>query len=67
RPARDALTAAGLSPADADAVLHDAYAPDRVNASIRATARHTVRLFEDVGALDVPGGRDAFHAAELLP
>lgn len=66
RPVRDSLTAAGLTPAAAEDVLRDAYAPDRVNASIRVTARHTVRLFEEAGALDVPGGRDAFHAAELL-
>lgn len=66
RPVRASLAAAGLAPAAVEEVVRDAYPADRVNAGIRSAARHAVRLFEEVGALSVPGGREAFEAAELL-
>lgn len=66
RPVRASLAAAGLAPAVVAEVLRDAYPQDRVNTGIRTAARHAVRLFEESGVLEVPGGRDAFEAAELV-
>jgi hypothetical protein len=47
-------------------VVCDAYALPRVNEGVRAASRHAVRLFEETGVLNVPGGREAFEAAQLL-
>ncbi|MEV4438841.1 diiron oxygenase [Streptomyces sp. NPDC049577] len=65
-PVRAALAAAGLGPTAVAEVVHDAYPRDRVDRGIRDAARHAVRLFEETGVLDVPGGRRAFETAELL-
>lgn len=65
-PLRRSLVATGLTAAEAREVLHDSYPDDRVDAGIRDTARHSLRLFEDNGVLDVPGARDAFAAARLV-
>ena len=66
-PLRDALGEAGLDPPQTEEVLHDSYPIERLEAEMRSTARHTVQLFEETGVLDVPGGRDAFAQAHLLP
>ncbi|GHC47033.1 diiron oxygenase [Streptomyces cinnamoneus] len=66
RPVRASLAAAGLGPADVAAVVADSYPADRVDQGIRTASRHAVRLFEETGVLDVPGGREAFSTAELL-
>ncbi|MGW0467802.1 diiron oxygenase [Streptomyces sp. NPDC003027] len=65
-PLRRSLVAAGLTATQAQEVLYDSYPDDRVDAGIRDTARHSLRLFEDNGVLDVPGARDAFAAARLV-
>ncbi|MDJ1131427.1 diiron oxygenase [Streptomyces iconiensis] len=67
RPVRAALAAAGVPAHLVEEVVHDAYPRAGVDTGIRAAARHAVRLFDEVGVLDVPGGRDAFGAARLLP
>jgi hypothetical protein len=66
RPVRASLTAAGLAPATVEEVVRDAYPRAEVDAGIRASARHSVRLFEESGVLDVAGGTRAFEEAELL-
>ncbi|MFI1973251.1 hypothetical protein BLA24_06175 [Streptomyces cinnamoneus] len=65
-PVRASLAAAGLPPAAVEEVVRDSYPPQRVNADVRSASRHAVRLFEETGVLDVPGGRAAFETAELV-
>ncbi|WP_369213670.1 diiron oxygenase [Streptomyces flavofungini] len=66
RPVAAALTAAGLGPDAVRQVIADRYLSSRSKDALRATARHTVRLFRDTGVLDQPGATDAFAAAGLL-
>ncbi|MEU5050277.1 diiron oxygenase [Streptomyces sp. NPDC021096] len=66
RPVRASLAAAGLGPAAVADVVADSYPARRVDEDVRRASRHAVRLFEETGVLDVPGGRDAFATAELL-
>jgi hypothetical protein len=54
-PIRASLHAAGLAAPLVEDVLDDCYSEEAMRAAVRAGSRHTVRLFEDVGALDVPG------------
>ena len=42
------------------------FEPNRVLATVRHTARHSLRLFATTGVLDVPGGREAFETTGLL-
>ncbi len=67
RPIRASLTATGLAPSAVEDVVHDSYPPASVDQGIRRASRHAVRLFEEVGAMAVPGGAAAFEAAGLLP
>ncbi len=67
RPVRAALVAAGLPQRAAEEVVRDSYPRAEVEAGIRKAARHSVRLFEETGVLQVAGGRESFHAAGLLP
>ncbi|AZM51937.1 hypothetical protein DMA15_04460 [Streptomyces sp. WAC 01529] len=67
RPVRASLAAAGLAPWVVEDVVHDSYPPASVDQGIRRASRHAVRLFEEVGAMAVPGGAEAFEAAGLLP
>ncbi|MEU7133354.1 diiron oxygenase [Streptomyces sp. NPDC046261] len=66
RPVRASLATAGLGPAAVAQVVADSYPARRVDEDIRRASRHAVRLFQETGVLDVPGGRDAFATAELL-
>ncbi|MEU4796610.1 diiron oxygenase [Streptomyces sp. NPDC023327] len=67
RPVRASLAAAGLAPSAVEDVVRDSYPPASVDEGIRRASRHAVRLFEEVGAMAVPGGAEAFAAAGLLP
>ncbi|WP_431043043.1 diiron oxygenase [Streptomyces sp. P1-3] len=62
--ARSLLTA-GLTAAQAEAVLAESYPALTVRASIADASRTTVRYFAEVGALDDPATLDAFQAAGL--
>ena len=66
-PVRASLRAAGVPPDVVEEVVRDAYGEERVRASVRAASRHTVRLFESTGVLDVPGAAEEFAAVGLLP
>ncbi|WP_079036822.1 diiron oxygenase [Streptomyces silaceus] len=66
RPVGAALTVAGLDPDDVREVIADSYRDRRSAEALRATARHSVRLFRDTGVLELPGATDAFAAAGLL-
>ncbi|MFF3644209.1 diiron oxygenase [Streptomyces sp. NPDC002564] len=66
RPVGAALTVAGLGPDAVSDVIADSYRTPRGASALRATARHTVRLFRDAGVLELPGAADAFAAAGLL-
>ncbi|MGW4272671.1 diiron oxygenase [Streptomyces sp. SID10815] len=59
------LLAAGLTGAQAEAVLAESYPAASVRASVAEASRTTVRYFAEVGALDDPGTLEAFHAAGL--
>ncbi|MET9549245.1 diiron oxygenase [Streptomyces sp. NPDC006627] len=67
RPVRASLAAAGLAPPAVEEVVHDSYPSVSVDQGIRKASRHAVRLFQEVGAMAVPGGAEAFEAAGLLP
>jgi hypothetical protein len=64
-PIRASLRAAGLSPQVVEDILDDCYSEAAVRASIRSASRHTVRLFESVGAFDVPGADAELHELGL--
>ncbi|MEV5981319.1 diiron oxygenase [Streptomyces sp. NPDC052114] len=66
RPVGAALTVAGLDADDVREVIADSYRDGRSARTLRATARHGVRLFRDTGVLELPGATDAFAAAGLL-
>lgn len=63
---RNSLRLAGLDKDGVEQVVADAYAPVQVREQIRHSARHTVRLFESVGVLEMPGAEEAFAAAGLV-
>ncbi|MEV7193698.1 diiron oxygenase [Streptomyces sp. NPDC093510] len=67
RPVRASLAAAGLAPSAVEDIVRDSYPPAAVDRGIRRASRHAVRLFQEVGAMAVPGGAEAFEAAGLLP
>lgn len=56
--AQASLVAAGLTPRLALDVLDDCYSERAVRADVRHAARHTVKLLDSVGALDLPGVHD---------
>jgi hypothetical protein len=64
-PVRRSLELTSLAREEIDAVLADCYPAARVSAGIRTSARHSIRLFESVGVLDIPGAREAFECAGL--
>jgi hypothetical protein len=64
-PVRRSLELTSLAREEIDSVLADSYPAARVSAGIRSSARHSIRLFESVGVLDVPGAREAFEGAGL--
>jgi P-aminobenzoate N-oxygenase AurF len=65
-PATSALLAWGFTRSKAREIVADSYAPDRVLVGIRHAAAKTIRLFEEVGVLDLPGARDRFAEQGLL-
>ncbi|MGW8331163.1 diiron oxygenase [Streptomyces sp. NPDC055897] len=67
RPATDALRKAGFAEPRVREIIADCYDRDSVLDGIRFASAKTVRLFEQFGVLDVPGGREAFLKAGLLP
>jgi hypothetical protein len=67
RPVRAALAAAGLDRHSVEGVLTEVYRPADVLAAIKQASRQAVRLFRQVGVLDVPGAEEAFQRAGLLP
>ncbi|MET8686891.1 diiron oxygenase [Streptomyces sp. NPDC004732] len=66
RPVGAALTVAGLGPDSVRQVIAESYRTRRREGALRATARHTVRLFRNTGVLEEPCAAAAFAAAELL-
>jgi hypothetical protein len=64
-PVRRSLALTPLMHKEIDEILAESYADSRVSKSIRDSARHSVRLFESVGVLDIPGAREAFEAVGL--
>lgn len=62
---RDSLLTAGLTGTEAETVLAESYPGDSVRASVAEASRTTIRYFAEVGALDEPATREAFHAAGL--
>ncbi|GAA2710057.1 MULTISPECIES: diiron oxygenase [Streptomyces] len=66
RPVRASLTAAGLTPRQAEEVVHDTYPAHKVDRDVRTASRHAVRLFTETGVLDADGGRTAFAEARLV-
>jgi hypothetical protein len=54
-PIRASLRAAGLAAPLVEDILDDCYSEEAMRTAIRSASRHTVRLFADVGVVDVPG------------
>ncbi|MFF7333603.1 diiron oxygenase [Streptomyces sp. NPDC008150] len=65
-PVRQALLAAGVDAATADAVLDDCYREESLAAAVRDGGRHTLRLCESVGAFDIPEAREQAYLLGLL-
>lgn len=65
-PARDALLASGFERGQVADIIADSFSRDRVMAGIRHSADKTLRLFEEVGVLDLPGARDRFTEKGLI-
>lgn len=65
-PTLAALGAVGVPADTARAVVADTFSGPFAVLGIRAQAAQTLRLFESVGVLDVPGVADAFHEQGLL-
>lgn len=65
-PARIALMAAGFDEGKARQVVAESYDAVTVTNGIRRSAAKTVRLFQEVGVLDVPGVRESFLAHGLI-
>jgi hypothetical protein len=66
-PVRASLRAAGLAPAQVSEVVEASYPEAAVRAKVRNASRHTVRLFDSVGAFDLPGARDRLYERGLAP
>lgn len=64
-PVRRSLELTCLAREEIDAILADSYPAAQVSEGIKRSARHTIRLFESVGVLDVPGAREVFEGAGL--
>jgi hypothetical protein len=56
----------GFRADDVERILEETYPPDLLGEQRRRVARHTIRYFERVGALEDPGTADAFHRAGLI-
>ncbi|MEY9952958.1 diiron oxygenase [Leifsonia sp. EB34] len=65
-PVRRNLHAAGLSRDQVEDVIADVYRPDSMRELARQQARASVRLFREVGVVDLVEGRDAFQAEGLI-
>jgi hypothetical protein len=65
-PAHAALLASGFGQDKARQIVAESFAPDIVLAGIRHSAAKTLRLFAEVGVLDLPGSRERFFAKGLL-
>ena len=65
-PAADALRAAGMATNDVMTVLAESYPIERQAEAAAATARHSVRLFQNCGVLELPGAFESFAAAGLF-
>jgi hypothetical protein len=66
RPAHAALLASGFDAGKAREIVAESFAPQPVLAGIRHSAAKTIRLFEEVGVLDLPGARERFYDKGLL-
>ncbi|MEU0092623.1 diiron oxygenase [Kribbella sp. NPDC006257] len=66
QPYANILSDLGLSTEDVQTVLRDTYDRRQVLATVRHSARHSVRLCEKAGVLEVPGAAEAFRNAGLL-
>jgi P-aminobenzoate N-oxygenase AurF len=67
QPAYQALREAGYAERQAREIVLDSYDTQTVLRGIRVAAAKTIRLFQIHGVLDLPGVRDRFAAAGLLP
>lgn len=65
-PVLTSLRQCGLSDSTARAVVEDVYSAELIRASTRQVARHTIKLAEATGVLEVPGAREGFAAAGLI-
>lgn len=65
-PIRSHLRAAGLPADEVEEVIADVYRPESVRDQARQQARASVRLFQEVGVVDLSEGRDAFTAEGLI-
>jgi P-aminobenzoate N-oxygenase AurF len=65
--AHQALRAAGFGAAAASEIVADSYCRETALAGIAKASAKTVRLFHDHGVLDLPGVREQFAGAGLLP
>jgi hypothetical protein len=63
---RVALRAAGLEPGEIEQVIAETYTRQAELASIRRSARHTLRMFANHDVLCLPGAGEAFQQAGLL-
>lgn len=66
RPALDALLAVGMPLPLAEEVIAESYDRSAVHAYIRSAARKTLKLFENLGVMDLPGSRERFYELGLL-
>jgi hypothetical protein len=62
-----ALRSAGFPEPAAREIVAESFSPETVLAGIRSASAKTVRLFEAHDVLDLPGVREQFAAAGLLP
>ncbi|GAA4494881.1 hypothetical protein GCM10023191_034760 [Actinoallomurus oryzae] len=65
-PVRTSLRLAGLSAPVVERVIEASYPAEEVLIRMRRACRHSLRLFEGAGVLDVPGAREAFAENGLL-
>ncbi|MFD7658780.1 diiron oxygenase [Actinosynnema sp. NPDC059797] len=63
---RRSLLATSLTPGEVEQVIGETYTAASVQADLRASARHTLKMFYDHDVLEVPGAREDFATAGLL-
>lgn len=65
-PIKEILSRSGFGEKKVIEIIDGAYPESSIREKIRETSRHSVKLFQEVGVLDVPGGDDAFREEGLL-